>query len=465
MKTELKRDLSSRQIQMIALGGTIGVALFMGASSTIKWTGPSVLISYMIAGIFVFLIMRALGEMVYTYPETGSFAKFATEYIHPSFGYITASSSIFNWIVVGMSEVIAVGTYMKFWWPDLPIWIPGLIAVIILLSANLISVKWFGEFEFWFALIKVITIILMIVAGLGIIIFGFGNGFNPVGITNLWSNGGFFTNGFSGFFFSLSIVFGSYVGIELIGTTAGEAKDPQTTIKKSVNSVVYRILIFYIGSIFIIVSVYPWDEISSLGSPFVLTFAKVGITAAAAIINFVVITAAMSGCNSGIFSTSRLLYTLAEQDQAPRIFKKVNKNGVPHYAVIAVCSGIVGGVILSIVLPLILGKNTNLFVYVYSAGVIPGFVPWFAILLSHIGFRKKEQIKDHPFKMPFAPYSNIITVIMLLAVVIGMLFNPDTRISAFIGLGFVILNTSYILIKTKRAPAKQPEIETTSQDF
>ncbi|MGL6103620.1 MAG: amino acid permease, partial [Exiguobacterium acetylicum] len=174
MSSNLKRDLTARQVQMIALGGTIGVGLFLGASSTIAWTGPSVLLAYMLAGVFIFFIMRALGEMVYTHPHSGSYAKFANDYIHPAAGFLTASSNIFNWVVVGMSEVIAVGTYLRFWWPELPTWIPGVVVIILLTLANLASVKMFGELEFWFASIKVITILLMIVAGFGIIFFGLG---------------------------------------------------------------------------------------------------------------------------------------------------------------------------------------------------------------------------------------------------------------------------------------------------
>jgi len=287
----------------------------------------------------------------------------------------------------------------------------------------------------------------MIIAGLGLIIFGIGNNFNPIGVSHLWDRGGFFTGGLSGFFFALSIVFGSYIGIELIGITAGETKDPQKNIVKAINGVVWRILIFYIGSIFVIVTVYPWDEVNQIGSPFVATFAKVGITAAATIINFVVITAAMSGCNSGIFSTSRMLYTLSKQKQISQIFYRTNKNGVPHIAVIAVSIGIFFGIVLDIVLPLILGKDTNIFVYVFSAGVLPGMVPWFAILISHMNFRKREQIKDHPFKMPFAPVSNIITIIMLILVVIGMLFNAETRISVIIGIVFIAIISLYAFIK------------------
>ena len=294
---ELQRGLSARQMQMIALGGTIGVGLFMGATSTIKWTGPSVIFAYLIAGIFLFLIMRAMGEMIYINPTTGSFATFASDYIHPAAGYMTAWSNIFQWVVVGMSEVIAVGEYMNYWFPNLPQWIPGVIAILLLAAANLVSVKAFGEFEFWFALIKVITIVLMIIAGFGLILFGLGNGGHPVGFSNLWSHGGFMPNGIVGFFFALSIVIGSYQGVELIGISAGETKDPHKNIVKAVNGVIWRILIFYLGAIFVIVTVYPWDELGNIGSPFVATFAKVGKKIAPSLNNFLVLTVPNYGCN------------------------------------------------------------------------------------------------------------------------------------------------------------------------
>lgn len=397
---ELQRGLNARQMQMIALGGTIGVGLFMGATSTIKWTGPSVILAYLIAGIFLFLIMRAMGEMIYINPTTGSFATFASDYIHPAAGYMTAWSNVFQWVVVGMSEVIAVGEYMNYWFPSLPNWIPGVIAVLFLMAANLVSVKAFGEFEFWFALIKVVTIVLMIIAGLGLILFGIGNGGNPIGISNLWSHGGFMPNGFIGFFFALSIVIGSYQGVELIGISAGETKNPQTNIVKAVNGVIWRILIFYIGAIFVIVSVYPWNQLGSIGSPFVATFAKVGITFAAGLINFVVLTAALSGCNSGIFSASRMIYTLAKKGQMPKVFTKVMKNGVPFYTVFAVSMGILIGALLNVILPLIIDGADSIFVYVYSASILPGMIPWFMILFSHLRFRRlhPEKVHNHPFK-------------------------------------------------------------------
>lgn len=444
----MKRKLSARQMQMIALGGTIGVGLFMGSTSTIKWTGPSVLIAYAIAGLFLYMIMRALGEMLYVDPDTGSFSKFATEYIHPLAGFLTAWSNIFQFVIVGMSEMIAIGGYFDYWWPHLPDWIPGLVAITFLCLANLISVKMFGELEFWFALIKVVTIILMIIVGLGLIVFGIGNHFHPIGISNMWTHG-FFTGGFKGFIFALAIVLASYQGIELIGVTAGEAENPRQTLVKAIRSTVFRILIFYIGAIFVILSIYPWNELDNVGSPFVETFAKIGITAAASIINFVVITAALSGSNSGIYSASRMSYTLANNGQLPKRFLKLNRHGVPFYSVIAISFGIFLGVVLNFVLPLFYKGASNIFIMVYSSSVLPGMIPWFVILISQIKFRKvhKNEMKDHPFKMPFSPYSNYITLFFLLLTLIFMFINPETRISIWVGVIFLVIMTLVYFLK------------------
>lgn len=381
----------------------------------------------------------------------GSFAKFATEYMHPIFGYLTAWSNVFQFVVVGMSEMIAIGGYLEFWWPNLPGWVPGLVAITFLCAANLISVSMFGELEFWFALIKVVTIILMIVAGLGLIVFGIGNHMHPVGISNLWTHG-FFTGGFKGFIFALAIVLASYQGIELIGITAGEAENPQSTLVKAIQSTVARILIFYIGAIFVILSIYPWNELSQVGSPFVQTFAKIGITAAASIINFVVITAALSGANSGIYSASRMTFTLANNGQLPKRFLKLNRHGVPFYAVGAISLGILIGVILNAILPLVYPKAGNVFVLVYSSSVLPGMVPWFVILISQIAFRKQhaDKMAQHPFKMPWSPYSNYITLAMLAITLIFMFINPETRISIIVGLIFLMIMVVIYFVKFGR---------------
>ncbi|WP_334352627.1 amino acid permease [Companilactobacillus sp. HBUAS56257] len=451
-KDNLSRSLSSRQMQMIALGGTIGVGLFMGSASTIKWTGPSVLLAYGLAGLILYMVMRALGEMLYVDPSTGSFAKYATEYLHPVVGFLTAWSNVFQYLVVGISEVIAVGTYLEFWFPTMPKWIAGVVVVITLCLANLSSVKAYGELEFWFALIKVLTIIMMIILGFFVIVFGVGNHGNPVGISNLWTNGGFFTGGLKGFIFALSIVVASYQGIEVIGITAGEAENPQENIVRAIRSIVGRILIFYIGAIFVIVAIYPWNKLGVMGSPFVETFAKVGITFAAEIINFVMLTAAMSGCNSGIFSSSRMLYTLGLENHLPKSFVKLSRHNVPYIPVLAISIGILIGLVLNYALPVFFHTSNNIFVIVYSSSVLPGMVPWFVILFSELRFRKinKEKMRDHPFKMPLFPISNYLAIFALIVILIFMFLNPETTLSLLVGVVFLIVMTVIYFVKERK---------------
>ncbi|OAT86105.1 amino acid permease [Desulfotomaculum copahuensis] len=439
---ELKRGLEARHIELIALGGTIGVGLFMGSASTLKWAGPSVMLAYIVAGIFIFFIMRTMGEMLHLEPVTGSFATYAHKYIGPLAGYLTAWSYWFMWVAVGMSEVTAAGIYMKFWFPALPQWIPALGAMLIVGTANLVAVKYYGEFEFWFALIKVVTIVAMILTGAGLIFFGLGNHGQPIGLQNLYIHGGFFAGGLKGFLFALCLVVAAYQGVELVGITAGEAKDPQRTLRKAIQNIIWRILIFYIGAIFVIVAIYPWDKVGSMGSPFVLTFAKVGIVSAAAIINFVVLTAAMSGCNSGIYSSGRMLFTLAQNGQAPKFLAKVSSRGVPANSLLVTLGCLLVGVALNFVAP------PKLFLYVYSSSVLPGMVPWFVLLISQIKFRqvRKAEMRNHPFKAPLSPYSNYLTIAFLVLVLVGMWFNSDTRLSLIVGAAFMALITaSYYL--------------------
>ena len=452
-KNHLNRSLTSGQMEMIALGGTIGVGLFMGSTSTIKWTGPSVLLAYAFVGIVLYAVMRALGEMIYIKPGTGSFADYATDYIHPLAGYLTKWSNIFQYIVVGISEVIAVTQYLNYWWPNLPDWISGLVVVITLALANLASAKAYGTLEFYFALIKVVTIILMIVMGLAVIFLGFGNNWQPLGLSNLWAHGGLFPGGFKGFMFSLSIIVGSYQGIELLGITAGEAANPKHAIVAAVKSIVWRILIFYIGAIFVIVTIYPWDQLAAIGSPFVETFSKVGIAGAAGIINFVVLTAAMSGANSGIYSSSRMLFKLSLDHEAPKIFSKLSKHVVPNVAILAISGGILLGFILNIILTTLNKDTANLFVIVYSSSVLPGMVPWFVILISELRFRRQNthELTDHPFKMPLYPFSNYFAIISLVVIMLFMFINPDTRVSVSVGAIFLLILTAIFFSRNKKA--------------
>lgn len=449
---ELKRSMTAGQMEMISLGGAIGVGLFMGASSTIKWTGPSVLLAYIFVGVILYIVMRALGEMLYVDPGTGSFADYASEHVHPIAGYLAEWANVFQYIVVGISEVVATTEYLRFWWKGTSDWVAGVIIILFLLVANLASAKAYATLEFWFAMIKVVTIILMILLGFAVILFGFGNGGHPVGFSNLWSHGGFFTGGLKGFFFSMAIIVGSYEGIELIGISAGEVSDPHKAIVKSVKSVLWRILIFYVGAIFVIVTIYPWNKLDSIGSPFVTTFAKVGITAAASVINFVVLTAALSGANSGIYSSSRMLYKLAHEGEAPKTFGYVSKRIVPSHAIIGITSGIFIGFMVNVLSQFLNKSLANVFVIVYSSSVLPGMVAWFVILLAELRFRRKNPhlMENHPFKLPLYPYSNYFALIMLVVIVVFMFINPETQISVAVGAAVLIIAALVYVVKHRK---------------
>ena len=446
---KLKRSMTAGQMEMISLGGAIGVGLFMGSTSTIKWTGPSVLLAYMFVGLILYIVMRALGEMLYVSPGTGSFADYATEYISPLAGYLAEWANVFQYIVVGISEVVAATEYLKFWWPEVSVFWSGIIIIAFLLLANLASAKAYGTLEFWFAMIKVVTIVIMIILGLLVILLGVGNHGKPIGFSNLWSHGGFFTGGVKGFFFSMAIIAGSYEGIELIGISAGEVANPQEAIVKSVKSVLWRIFIFYVGAILVIVTIYPWNQLSNIGSPFVETFTKVGITAAAGIINFVVLTAALSGANSGIYSSSRMLFKLAHEGEAPKVFGKLSKRIVPDRAIVGITSGILIGFILNLIMSTMNKSMGELFVVVYSSSVLPGMVAWFVILIAELKFRKNNShlMAEHPFKLPLYPYSNYFAFAMLLVIVVFMFINPETRISVGVGAGVLVLASLVYMLK------------------
>ena len=438
--SKLERGLKPRHVEMIALGGTIGVGLFMGSASTIQTAGPSVLLCYALAGLVMFFIMRIMGEMLYLEPVTGSFATYGHKYICPFAGYLTAWCYWFLWVTVGLSEVTAVGIYVHFWFPDVPQWISALGGMLIVTLANMAAVKYYGEFEFWFAIIKVTTIVVMLVVGAMIILFGFGNNGVPLGFSNLWSHGGFFPNGFGGMISAMCVVAAAFQGVELVGITAGEAQNPKETLRKATKNIVWRILIFYIGAIFVVITLYPWDELGMLGSPFVTTFAKVGVTSAAGIINFVVLTAALSGCNSGIYSSGRMLYTLAENGQAPKFFGKLSSHGVPQHGIMVTLACLLFGVVLNFLIP-----DSKLFLYIYSASVFPGMVAWFVLAYSQKNFRKRwgeKAMAEHPFKSPLFPYANYFCLIFLVLVTIGMWVNPDTRMSLIAGWTFMIIVTA-----------------------
>ena len=320
---QLERGLKNRHVQLIAIGGAIGTGLFLGAGKSIHLAGPSILFAYLITGVILFLIMRALGELLLSNLNYHSFVDFVRDYLGDMAAFVTGWTYWFCWISIAMADLTAVGLYIQYWFPGLPQWVPGLIALVILLFMNLATVKLFGEMEFWFALIKVIAILALIVIGIFMIIKGFSTNAGAVSLTNLWSHGGMFPNGMNGFILSFQMVVFAFVGIELVGLTAGETENPEKVIPKAINNIPIRIIIFYIGALIVIMSVYPWNAINPAESPFVQVFVAVGIVAAAGIVNFVVLTSAASACNSAIFSTSRMVYSLAKDKNAPEKFAKL----------------------------------------------------------------------------------------------------------------------------------------------
>ncbi|MEK3976333.1 amino acid permease [Psychrobacillus sp. FSL K6-1267] len=427
---QLQRGLEQRHITLMSLGAAIGVGLFLGSATAIQLAGPAILISYIIGGLAIFIIMRALGEMAVHNPVSGSFSRYAKDYLGPLAGYITGWNYWFLWVVTCMAEITAVGVYMKMWFPDTPSWIWALAALVIMTLVNLIAVKAYGEFEFWFALIKIIAILAMIFVGLGVIIFGIGNSGVAVGISNLWTNGGFAPNGISGIFMSLQMVMFAYLGVEMIGVTAGEAKNPKKVIPNAINTVFWRILLFYVGALFVIMSIYPWNEVGNNGSPFVLMFEQIGIGPAAGIINFVVLTAALSSCNSGIFSTGRMLFNLAEQKQAPASFKRISGTGVPSKAIIFSATLLLVGVLLNYLVP------EKVFIWVTSISTFGAVWTWGIILLSQLKFRKsltKGEVSKLSYKALFYPYGSYIVLAFLILVLGLMAYFPDTRVAVIVG--------------------------------
>lgn len=367
------------------------------------------------------------------------------------------------WIVTGMAEITAVGVYCTFWWPDLPQWIPALLALVSMTLVNLCSVKAFGEFEFWFALIKVVVIIAMIVAGLGIIFFGIGNNGVPTGISNLYAlEGGFLPNGMKGVVMALSMVMFAFLGIELIGVTAGEAQNPEKAIPSAINKVLWRILIFYIGALFVIMAIFPWHEIGVQGSPFVLTFKNLGIAAAAGIINFVVATAALSSCNSGIFSNGRMLYNLSLQGRAPKYFSKLSTRNIPAGAVIVSAFIMLIGVVLNYFVP------DQVFLIVTSIATFAALWIWGTILVVQIKSRKgrsPEEISKLRFKMPFYPVSNYIALAGLIGVGVIMCITEHTRIAMIVGpIWLIVLNIIYNLLGWHKDDQDKQKGKATSLD-
>lgn len=440
---------------MIALGGAIGTGLFYGAASSAQMAGPSVLLTYALGGLAIFLIMRALGEMSWHTPVSGAFSYYATENWGRFPGFFSGWNYWFNYIFVSMAELSVVGIYVNYWFPDIPPGVSAAFFLIVITLINLTDVKAYGEFEFWFAIIKVVAIIAMIVLGLALI-FGLGGG-NAIGVSNLWSQGGFMPNGSWGMLSALVVVMFAFGGVELIGITAGEVDDPRTTIPKAINQVVYRILIFYIGALFVVFALVPWNQLDNQHSPFVLIFDKLGIPAAAGILNVVVLTAAVSAYNSGLYSNGRMLYSLALRGDAPRFLGRLNRKGAPQAGVLLSSLVTAFAVVLVFLIP------EQVFSLLVPMALMSAIFNWSMILITQILFRRRigpQEAARLGFRMPFFPVANYIVLAFLAFVVFVMTTQESSRLTPLYGLAWVaIVAIGYVLRNRLGAPGSRARDE------
>ncbi|GAA3914438.1 amino acid permease [Streptomyces gulbargensis] len=441
-----QRGLGARQIQMIAIGGAIGTGLFLGAGKAIHKAGPSLILAYAIAGLVIFFIMRALGELLMYRPVSGSFSEYAREFIGPFAGFVTGWTYWLFWVVTGITEVTAAATYMTYWW-DIPQWISALVFTVILYGANLISVKLFGELEFWFSMVKVTAIIGMILICAGILTVGFSDAGDTATVAHLWNQGGFFPNGVGSTLMTLQIVMFAFLAVELVGVTAGESKDPKTVLPKAINTVPWRIAVFYVGALIMILSVVPWTEFQPGISPFVAAFEKMGLGIGAAIVNFVVLTAALSSCNSGMYSTGRMLRDLALNGQGPKVFTRLTKNGTPLLGLTFSAALMLVGVWINYVAP---GKA---FEYVVSFATISGMWAWIMILVCQIRYRAKAnrgELPESTFKAPGAPYASWFALLFIGMVIVMMGVDEGARTALYCApVWGLILGVSYLVLRAR----------------
>lgn len=462
---KLKRGLQNRHIQLIALGGAIGTGLFLGIGPAAVLAGPSVILGYALAGIIAFFIMRQLGEMVVEEPVSGSFSHFANKYWGPFAGFASGWNYWVLYILVSMSELTAIGIYVHFWWPEIPLWTSSLFFFIVINALNFTSVKVYGEVEFWFSIIKVVAIIAMIIFGVYLLFSG--NGGEQASIQNLWNDGGFFpkgflsadgAGGFQGLFAAIALIMFSFGGLELIGITAAEAEQPEKTIPKATNQVIYRILIFYVGALVILFSLSPWKNITTDSSPFVMVFESLKgfefsllgktiyfTSLIANALNIIVLTAALSVYNSCVYSNSRMLYGLAEQGNAPSFLSKLNKNSVPLNALLISSLFVAICIIINKLMP---DKALEILMSLVVSSLI---INWLMISITHLKFRRSKDADQVKTKFPsfIYPLSNYICLIFL-AVILVMMWITGLKISVELIPGWILLLYVCYLFVSKR---------------
>ena len=443
-QSQLQHGLSNRHIQLIALGGSIGTGLFLGISQTIKLAGPSVILGYAIAGLIAFFMMRQLGEMVVEEPVSGSFSYFAYKFWSPFAGFMSGWNYWVLNILVCMAELSAIGLYIHYWWPDIPTWMSALAFFVLINAINLVHVKVFGEMEFLFSIIKIVAIIGMI--GFGAWLLASGHAGETASISNLWALGGFFPNGLTGLVMAMAIIMFSFGGIELVGIAAAETKDPTKTIPKAVNQIVYRVLLFYVLTIVVLLSLFPWNQIAEGGSPFVLIFDSLGSQGVATVLNFVVLTAAISVYNGTSYGTSRMLLGLAEQGNAPKFLRKINQRGIPYAAILTSAFVTLICVVLNYIFP---EKAFKLLMSLVVSAIV---INWMMLACTHLKFKQKMQkLKQNTLFPTIAyPLSNYICIAFMLSILVIMWLTPDMRIAVLlIPVWIICLSLAYGLKQKK----------------
>ncbi|WP_407478817.1 amino acid permease [Elizabethkingia miricola] len=463
-KKELKRGLQNRHIQLIALGGAIGTGLFLGIGPAAVLAGPSVILGYAMAGFIAFFIMRQLGEMVVQEPVSGSFSHFAYKYWGSFAGFASGWNYWMLYILVSMSELTAIGVYVQFWWPEIPLWVSSLFFFFVINALNLASVKVYGEAEFWFSIIKVVAIIAMILFGSYLLISGTGG--ENASVSNLWNNGGFFpkgwistssSGGFQGLLAAMALIMFSFGGLELVGITAAEAENPEKNIPKATNQVIYRILIFYVGALIILFSLSPWANITEGSSPFVMVFERLkgfqfnlfGQTVyftslIANILNIIVLTAALSVYNSSVYSNSRMLFGLAEQGNAPKFLSKLNKNHVP---VMAILVSAVFAAICIVINKIIPEKALSILMSLVVSSLV---INWIMISFTHFKFKQAHKGEKTKFPSFLYPITNYICLLFLFGILIIMWFTGLKISVELIPIWVAFLYICYLLVKQSK---------------
>lgn len=451
----LQRWLTQRQLTMLALGGAIGVGLFLGSSVTIRLAGPGVIVSYLLGAVIALIVAYAIAEMAVVHPVAGSFGVYAETYLNAWAGFaVRATYGLVQTIAIG-AEVTAVAIYCGFWFPQVPQWVWVAGASIILVAINALQVGSFGEFEYWFAVVKVSAIVIFIAIG-GILIVGVGP--KPgLGLSNLVAHGGFFPFGLKGVWLALTLVLTSYMGVEVIAVTAGEASNPEKSIPRAMRTIVYRLICFYVLATIAMLAMTPWNRLGSnrgiTGSPFVVAFSGVGIPYAASIMNLVVITAALSSCNADLYLTTRMLFSLSRGGYAPAWISRLSRNGVPHRALVLSTAGMVAAILLAIYAP------SQAFLTLYGVAVAGMFFVWSVILLCHIRFRRSlvpEALTRLPLRLAFSPYSDWVGIAALAGVAISTFFVDGLRyaIPGFVPL-LLVMSLVYWRVRLGRSTERR----------